>query len=1035
MKLTKLLVFCFSLFSLIGYSQEITVSGKVNDEAGMPIPGASVIIKGTTNGTTTDLDGNYQIKANTGTTLVFSFIGYGSVEEIVRTSSITVKMLPETQSLNEVVVVGYGTQKKSVVTGAISGLKAKDIENQPVVRVEQSLQGRVSGVTVVSSSGQPGSGASVRVRGITSINNNDPLWVVDGQIVDNGGIGYLNQSDIESIEVLKDAASQAIYGARSATGVILITTKKGKSGKIAVNYNGYAGTSSPARKLDLLNATQYATLRNEASVNSGGGIIYNDPSSLGKGTDWQDAIFNTSAFRQNHELSFSGGNDTSNFYISFGLNEQEGLVLSDISYYKRKNIRINSTHKVNKYITIGQNLGYSNEKSQGINTNSEFGGPLSSAVNLDPLTPLVVTDPAVAGAAPYSTEAGIIRDRNGNPYGISTLVQQEMANPLAFQETQRGNYNFADNFVGNAFLEIAPVTGLKLRSNVGGKLSYYGGYGYTPVFYLNPNYQNDIDKVSQNMNRGFGWSIENTINYKKTLKEHNFDILLGQGAYVDNITRGNDVTKIGINVSGYQDASIGSNTPTPGTGGGFENRKHIVVSYFARLNYDYNEKYLFTGIIRRDGSSRFGSNNKYGNFPSFSLGWNAVKEGFWPINKVVTNFKLRGGYGVAGSDQIGDLLYVPTITGGQNYTFGSTSVVAGGLSPNAPANPDLRWEETTQTNIGFDATFFNDLSVSFDVYNKQTNGILQSYAIPGYIGSPGDPSANVGDMSNTGIDLEVNYRKKIGEFNMSFTGTVSTVKNRVNYIAPFKPYLDGAASVQSSLYPGGVTRSEPGQSFNSFYGMKTDGIFQNQAEIDSYVNSAGQVIQPNAVPGDFRFVDKNDDGVIDGKDRQFLGNSIPKYTYGLTLHFDYKGFDFTAFAQGAGGNKIYQGLRRLEIGTANYQTNALNRWTGEGTSNSFPRLTTTAADTNNNFTTQSDFYLQDGDYLRLKTIQLGYSLPTEVVGKIGLQRTRIYVTGENVFTFTKYTGYDPEVGGGVFGLDKGYYPQAKSYMLGINVAF
>jgi TonB-linked SusC/RagA family outer membrane protein len=449
------------------------------------------------------------------------------------------------------------------------------------------------------------------------------------------------------------------------------------------------------------------------------------------------------------------------------------------------------------------------------------------------------------------------------------------------------------------------------------------------------------------------------------------------------------------------------------------------------MNYDYKEKYLVTGIIRRDGSENFGPNHKFGIFPSVSLGWVASREDFWPENDVVSFFKIRGGYGVTGNDQIGKYNYLSTIGGGRNYTIGSSGSVTVGNSPNAPSNPDLKWEETSQTNIGFEANFLDGFTINFDWYNKTTTGILQPVQIPGYVGAPGNPIGNVADMENKGIDIELGYNKRFDDFGLSISTNLSTLKNEVTYLGNGVEFLSGGATVQSSTYA--ITRTQVGQAINSFFGFRTNGIFQNQEEINSYTSTNGNIIQPNAKPGDFRWVDINDDGVIDADDRDFLGSSLPKITFGFTINLDYKNFDLMLFAQGAGGNKIYQGLRRLDIGNANYQTSALGRWTGEGTSNSFPRLTT--SDTNRNFNNPSDFYLEDGDYLRLKTIQLGYSLPNDLISKIGLSRARIFITGENVFTFTKYSGYDPEIGGGVLGIDRGYYPQARTGMLGVNVQF
>lgn len=1026
----------FLLSSFAGFAQELSVKGVVTSaDDGQPIPGATVVVKGKSTGITTNLDGAYTLKVPGNATLIFSFVGLKSQEVAVNNrTTINVALESTTEAIEEVVVVGYGTQKKSVVTGAISSVKAKDLEKVAPGRVDQALQGRVSGVTVAANSGQPGASSTIRVRGVTTFGDggNNPLWVVDGVVVDAGGIGYLNQSDIESIEVLKDAASAAIYGTRAATGVILVTTKKGVAGKMSVNYNGFYGTSQPAKILNLLNATQYATLLNERSVAGGGNIVFSDLSKLGVGTDWQKAIFNNSANRYSHELSLSGGNDKSNFYVSFGIQDQEGIVASDISNFNQKNIRLNSTHKISRIFTFGQTLGYTHQKQLGIgNTNSEYGGPLSSAINLDPVTQLVVTDPALANAAPYSVNP-VIRDANGNPYGISSIVGQEMTNPLAYIETRRGNYGWSDNFVGNAYLQAQITKKLVVRSTVGAKLAYWGDQGFNPVFYLSATNQLLKNNVYKNNSNVFNWNVENTVNYSDKIGDHTFNLLLGQATYVDNNGGSSSATLYDLPITSYKDASFNFNIPdaTNRVGGASDFVLHKVTSLFTRLNYNYKEKYLFTGIYRRDGSSRFGSNNKYGVFPSFSLGWVVSKEDFWKSNEIIDQLKVRAGYGVVGNDAIRDFGYLATVGGGFNYTVGNTGKITTGYAPSSLDNPDLRWEETSQTNIGVDAKLFKTLSVTLEYYKKKTSGILRPITIPGYVGVSSSPVGNIADMENKGFEVELGYTKRFGELNFSANGNVAYLKNEVTYVASDANYITGDASFQSM---GPVTRTQAGESYNSFYGYQTAGIFQTAAEVNAYTNATGGLIQPSARPGDFRWVDNNGDGKITDLDKAFLGNSIPKYTFGLTLNFDYKSFDLMGFVTGAAGNKIFQGLRRLDISNANWQTDAMTRWTGEGTSNDYPRLT--SSDLNSNFAYMSDFYLEKGDYLRLKVLQFGYSLPADIVNKIDASKVRFYLSAENVFTMTKYTGYDPEIGGGVFGIDKGVYPQARSFMLGVQLQF
>ncbi|HEY8920524.1 MAG TPA: SusC/RagA family TonB-linked outer membrane protein, partial [Chitinophaga sp.] len=505
----------------------VSISGRVTDEKGQPIPGATIRVKGTNTGTATDGEGRYNIRAPRNSELLVSFVGYNQHTFPAVAGTQNVQLQVSQTALTETVVVGYGVQKKSVVTGAISSVKAADIENQPVTRLEQTLQGRTSGVTIAASSGQPGSSASVRVRGVTSFNNSNPLWVVDGVVVDNGGISYLNPHDIESMEVLKDAASQAIYGARAAAGVILITTKKGKAGNTQVSYNGYYGTSAPAKKLHMLNATEYATLRNEAAVNAGKAAPFANPASFGAGTDWQDVIFNNSAARQSHEISVSGGSEKSTFYSSVGYLKQDGIVATDISKYQRVNLRLNSTHKLSQWVTVGQNVGYSYEKSIGLgNTNNEFGGPLSSAINMDPITPLVVTDPAVAAAQPY-LNLGVVKDASGRPYGISGQVGQELTNPQAYIQTRLGNYSWAHNIVGNAYIEVQPIKGLRLRSTVGTKIGFWGDETFTPIYYLNSSTNTTRTSFLRSNNQRFDWNLENTLSYSKVAGLHNFTVLLG----------------------------------------------------------------------------------------------------------------------------------------------------------------------------------------------------------------------------------------------------------------------------------------------------------------------------------------------------------------------------------------------------------------------------------------------------------------------------------------------------------------------------
>ena len=1030
-----LLLSLMLLIAAISWAQNKTITGKVTDEKG-PVSGASVAVKNTTIGTVTNDNGEFTLSVpESAGTLVISYVGYQTREIAITGNSFSVALTKsEGINLDEVVVVGYGTQRKSNVTGAISSVKARDLENVPNGRIEQALQGRVSGVTILQNSGQPGSSSTIRVRGITTFNNNNPLWVVDGVVVDAGGIGYLNQSDIESIEVLKDAASSAIYGTRAATGVILVTTKKGKSGKPVVSYNGFYGVSAPAKVLELLNATQYAVLRNESSVAGGGSIIYPDVTTYGKGTDWQKAIFNNSANRYLHEISLSGGSERSTFYLSAGIQNQEGIVATDISNYNKTNIRLNSTHKISNMFSFGQTLGYTRQKAMGLgNTNSEYGGPLSSAINLDPITPLVVTNVASQPNASIYSNTGIIKDPYGNPYGISNWVGQEMTNPLAYIQTRLGGYGWSDDIVGNAYLEATPVNGLKLRSTVGVKKAYWGNIGFTPLYYLSSTVSTNKNNYNKGENRSFNWNVENTVTYNRKFGEHDFTILLGQGAYVENIGGNVGMTFYNLPINSYKDASFKFDVGLAnrdGYAGDFT--EHKITSLFSRLNYSFSDRYTFTGIIRRDGSTRFGANNKYGVFPSFSAGWNVNREAFWPESKVINTLKIRGGYGVVGNDALDDFRYLSTVVGGYNYSVGNTGVVTTGYAPSTLDNPDLHWEETSSADLGFESQLFSSINLNVAWFNKKTTGILRQVVIPGYVGVSTNPWDNVADMKNTGVEVELGYRKSFGKFNFSMNANGSYLKNTVTYVAADTNFIGGGAGFQSM---GTITRIQVGHPYNSFWGYQSLGIFQNDQQIQNYKNKNGGLIQPNARPGDFIWADLNGDGTITNGDldKTFLGSNIPKYTFGFTINMNFMGFDFMTFAQGVAGNKIFQGLRRLDILSSNYPARAMSRWTGEGSSQDYPRLIN--SDPNGNFGNMSAFYLEDGDYLRLKVVQLGYTLPNRLFSKIGISRLRVYVTAENLFTLTNYTGYDPEVGGGIFGIDRGQYPQARTFLGGIQLSF
>ncbi len=1029
------LIICCTLMWGLVRAQSRTVTGVVKDsKSNEALPGVNVIIKGTANGTITDDKGEFSLPVNSDSDiLVFSFIGYTKSEvQVGANTKLEVSLTTDVTSLEEVVVVGYGEQKKSNVTGAISSVKAKDFQDMPIARVEDALKGRVSGVTIASSSGAPGAASSINIRGITSINNSEPLIVVDGVVI-TGGLDYLNSSDIESIEVLKDAASAAIYGTKAASGVILVTTKKGKSGGMQVNYNGYIGTQAPAHKLKLLNATEYATITNEQAVAGGSTPKFLNPAALGAGTDWQKVIFNNSAKIQNHEISFSGGTDKSTFYSSINFFKQEGIVETQVSSYERISARFNSTHKVTNWLNFGNNFSLSHTKNFGdVSPNDYFGGPLASAINLDPTTPLTV------GAAdllkePYASHlATIVRDDAGNAYGISNYVGQEMSNPAAWAKIRRGNYGYSDNLVGNLYLEIEPIKALKFRSSLGGKLSIWGNESFTPLYFLSNTQSNLINNsFNRGMNRGFDYTFTNTLSYSKSVGDHNIFGLVGTEARnIGGDTRGVFGTFLNSPATYFGNASANwPYTSANSIAGGYESQPYTIASIFAKVNYDYQGKYLFTGIIRKDGSSHFGSNHKYGTFPSVSLGWLASKEAFWRENNYVNSLKVRFGYGVNGNDNLGPFYYTSTISAiGAGYVFGNNQI-AQGYAPGAPANPDLKWEQTAQTNIGIDARLFDDFTLTVEYFVKKTKDMLLQPPIPGYIGSSDRPWANIASLENKGFEIELGYNKKIGDVGVTLKGNISSYKNKVTSLGSFK-FLP-QASMQSSTYE--ISRKVVGQPVGEFYGFQYSGVFQSQTEIDNYGKTIS--FNPTPKPGDYKWKDLDGNGVIDDKDRTYLGNPTPTMSFGFSSTVTYKNFDLVIFAQGVSGNKIFNQLRRLDLPEANYTKQVLDRWTGPGTSNTYARLA--EGDPSGNFNRPSNFYLQDGSYFRIKTLQLGYNLPQTLIKKAGLQRARVYVSGNNLLTLTKYNGFDPEIGGGqgIYGIDRGKYPQARSFMAGLNITF
>lgn len=1063
--LSVLFLLSFTLASV--YAQDIQVKGTVvSGTDDFPLPGVSVVVKGTTKGVITDIDGNFVISVPSNAVLSFTYIGFKSQEVPVEgKTTLNVVLYEDTETLEEVVVVGYGVQKKSVVTASIAKVSADDLENKAPVRMDNALKGLAAGVDVTSSSGQPGASPRVRIRGIGTINNSDPLYIVDGMPI-SGGLDFVNPNDIESIEVLKDAASGAIYGARAANGVILVTTKKGKLGKTSINYNFSYGWQSAWKRRDVTSATDYAILQNEKYMNGGQAPLYADPYNLtdingnpvtGFGTDWQDAVFNDGAPVVNHDVTISGATEKVNYYLSLGYYSQEGIVGGNYgqSNYDRLTIRSNTSYNLidatkersflNK-LDLSVNMAYMRTHSTGVSENSEFGSILGSALYLSPILPITVSGAAADELVNYYETADpnnpskvlyeLPRDPNGNIYTVPGYFgsYNEMNNPLAMM-TLNPQKNYSHKFVPKFSIDLQLWDNLKYHFSYSADMAFWGYDAATiSKFYLSGNNNASHTSATANRQKNVTWQIENTLTYDKTFGKHTIGVVLGQSALKykgDQLggSRWNLVNPLKPSID-YATGNVVDGTAQFSVyGAPFV--EHTMASMFGRLSYNYDERYMVQATVRRDGSSRFGPNNKYGIFPSFSAGWNVMNEAFMEGTRDwLSNLKVRFSWGKNGNDNIADFGYTSLTAMGNNVLFGKDAIKWNGSKASRLSNPDLKWEESEQTDIGIDLGFFNGaLTASIDYYIKKTNGMIIEMPIPSYVGET-KPLGNVGDMENKGVEFELGYKWNIGDAHFSVKGNATYLKNTLKNLGNDTGYidLDGIQGLS-----GGGTRGSNGQPFPYFFGYKTDGVFQNMAEVQAYVNKDGGLIMPDAVPGDVRFVDVNGDGQITADDRTNIGNGTPDWTYGLNLNADWKGFDFNIFFQGVAGNEVFDGTFRSDVSSGNYPSWMLGRWTGEGTSNKYPRLAL-GDDTNWQV---SDLYVCDGSYFRLKNITLGYTLPQNLTRKVCIERLRVYVQAENLATWTKYWGFDPEISSGAtsLGVDRGVYPQARTFTIGANISF
>lgn len=1026
-------------------SQSKTVTGVVISATdNYPLIGVSVQVKETATGAITDLDGKYSVNAAQGQTLVFSYIGFKQQEIKVGTSStINVTLEEDNEMLDEVVVVGYGVQKKKLVTGATLQVKGDDIAKLNTTNPLSALQGQTPGVNIVSTSGQPGASLSVTIRGLGTVGNSQPLYLIDGV---GGDISTLNPADIESIDVLKDAASAAIYGAQGANGVVLVTTKKGKEGTGKISYDGFVGVQTIGRQFNVLNASEYMTIMDEARLNSGmSPVDWNSLNAIHDAngniydTDWIDQAIDNGALTTSHNLSFTGGSKTSTYAISGGYTGQDGLIGgSDVSYYKRYNFRVNSEHKLfDGLVTIGEHVGYVYKDSRGMNTGNIWNNNLRGAFSASPLHPVYNSD------GDYNSTVNSDWNVNdGNPYG-SMMVN-------------RYNQSKNSNLEANVYLQIEPIKNLRFKT------VYAVNYGaseyrsYTPEYQFTPQTANTVSKVSQSRGDGLSMVWTNTLSYDFTLaQEHQINALIGteMSTYDGGNNEGSNT---GI-IPGFNDWDHAYLTNTNGTdnksmkGAPYDSTRGM--SYFARLGWNWKERYMVNVTMRADGSSKFADGNRWGYFPSVSAGWTISEEKFFePVRSWFDFLKLRASWGLVGNANINCYQYLaPVSTTNTNYNFGTTGGQEGwktGSYTSRLANPDVKWETSEQYNVGIDARFLGGrLGLTADWYIKNTKDWLVQAPVLATAGTEG-PIINGGDVKNTGIELGLTWNDQLGkDFTYSVGANFAYNHNEVGSIPTEDGIIHGATNqVYSNAEE--FYRAENGHAIGYFWGFKTAGIFQNQQEINDWIAAGNGVYQANVQPGDVKYVDVNHDGAINANDKVDLGNGLPKYTFGFNINLGWKGFDLGINTTGAAGFQIVQSYRDPNSSQGNYSRQILNRWTGEGTSNRIPRVT--YGDVGNwQF---SDLYIQDGDYIRLQNITLGYDFKRLISWK-GLSKLRLYVQAQNLLTLTKYDGMDPEIGSyngtdgnklnsdgtsnqtWVSGVDMGYYPHPRTFIVGVNLAF
>ncbi|HVI44669.1 MAG TPA: TonB-dependent receptor [Chitinophaga sp.] len=1025
--LTVILLISQSVIAQTHFVTGRITSGKTAE----PVAGASVIVKGTTKGAVADNAGFFKIEAAPGAILVVTFVGYMPQEAKVTGTVINLQLQESVTQIEDFVVIGYGVQKKKLVTGANLQVKGDDLQKQSTTNALQALQGQAPGVQLTSYSGQPGSAMNVVIRGKGTVGNFAPLYIVDG--VQTSDITYLNPADIASIDVLKDAASAAIYGSQAANGVILVTTRTGKANqKAQVTLDVFYGVQNVARKAKLLNAKEYAGIMNEAAVNSGKAAYFTDDviNNLPVNTNWMDEMFKKNVPTQNYVLGIQGGSAGSVYSVSLGYTSQGGIVGgANISNLERYTFRINSEHKLYKdIIKAGEHLTFNYQNTYGIGVGNQYNNSLRAAFTTSPFLPMYDSDGNFFAA-----------DKTGwYPGKPDRAWNNGESNPYAVMYYSNQSRNSSQGLFGDVYLQAEPIKGLKFRTSLG--LNYYANqsHGLTPVYHLSIYAFNDTSRVTQSMGSGRTIQFDNSLSYDFTLgNNHSFSVMAGTSALKstgESMTGNNRDLRIADLWHAYLSVAQNVTRGAPYmslSGGPFTN---ALASYFGRLQYNYKEKYLLNLTFRADGSSRFAPENRWGYFPSVSAGWVVSKERFMENIHWLDFLKLRASWGQVGNQNVAAYQYLsPIAFNNAAYIFGPVEGAnTQGAYPSRLANPNVKWETSEQTNIGFDASLMKNLSVTFDYYIKKTKDWLISAPILATAGADA-PLINGGDVSNTGVELGLSYQNSIGKsFNYTISVNGAYNKNKIGNIPTNDHIIHGNTN---TLYENSLEfyRAANGLPIGYFWGLKTAGIFQTEAEVNDYKGKSGTPIQPDAKPGDVRFVDFNGDGVIDANDKTMIGDPNPHFTFGFNIALDYRGFDFQIQASGVSGNKIVQSWRNQSSAMGNYSTAILDRWHGSGTSSKIPRVT----EDNRNWTQFSDLYIHDGSFLRINTITLGYDF-SKLVSRSYLGKLRVYASVLNAFTFTKYNGMDPEIGyneGFSTGVDIGYYPRPRTVMIGANLRF